>query len=233
MSSVCVQVVGLEFKFGESLIVSVERLVLERAQCHVFLAPSGSGKTTFLRLLAGLFEPSRGSVEIFGRKVNGVSPQVGMLFQDVDAFPWLTVRDNIARLPGVKVDELTIRRNLESVGLSSAEAKYPFQLSGGMKKRLAFARTIAAGKQVYLMDEPFNSLDILSRVGMWTILKELIISRGITPLLVTHDIEEAVELGDQIHIFDGPPLRLRQSIAVEENGITPGSLIAAVRAAWT
>ncbi len=132
---------------------------------RVFLGPSGCGKSTILNIVAGLFEPSAGQALVRGKPVTGPGPDRGMVFQSYSSYPWLTVLDNVAfglMLRGVarRERETTARTWIKKVGLEGSEKKYPRQLSGGMRQRVAIARTLAARPQIILMDEPFGALDV-------------------------------------------------------------------------
>ncbi|UUX49413.1 ABC transporter ATP-binding protein [Nisaea acidiphila] len=183
------------------------------------VGPSGCGKSTLLRLAAGLIEPEAGTVRFEGDRVEGPSPRRGMVFQQPALFPWLTVRKNVSfgsrfrGLPGSDARELTDDL-LSAVGLDGFESFYPNALSGGMQQRAALARTLAGGPELLLLDEPFGALDQQTRGQMQSWLAGLLADRGITALLVTHDIEEAVFLADRVLVMSGRPGRLLKDIRV-------------------
>ena len=187
---------------------------------RVFLGPSGCGKSTILNIVAGLFEPTAGEALLRGRPIAGPGPDRGMVFQSYSSYPWLTVLDNVAfglMLRGVprKEREATARTWIKKVGLEGSERKYPRQLSGGMRQRVAIARTLAARPQIILMDEPFGALDVQTRLGMQNLINELWEEIEGTILFVTHDIAEAVYLADKIHILSAGPGTIVEEITVD------------------
>jgi NitT/TauT family transport system ATP-binding protein len=185
----------------------------------VFLGPSGCGKSTVLKCLAGLLAPSRGSVRVDGKPVAGPSRDRGMVFQAYTSFAWLTVQENVEyglKLAGVKRAARRERaaKALEQVGLSDFAPRYPKELSGGMKQRLAIARTLVNDPLLLLMDEPFGALDPQTRWAMQGLLLD--ISRRVdnTILFVTHDVSEAVYLADTIYVLTARPAKVLQRIDV-------------------
>ena len=160
--------------------------------------------------MAGLYPPTAGQALVRGKPIAGPGPERGMVFQSYSSYPWLTVLDNVAfglMLRGVPREkrEQTARGLIEKVGLKGSEKKYPRQLSGGMRQRVAIARTLAVKPQVILMDEPFGALDVQTRLGMQNLINELWEEIDATILFVTHDIAEAVYLADRIHILSAGP----------------------------
>ena len=187
---------------------------------RVFLGPSGCGKSTILNIVAGLFAPSEGEALVRGARVTGPGPDRGMVFQSYSSYPWLTVLDNVAfglMLRGVprKDREASARTWIKKVGLEGTEKKYPRQLSGGMRQRVAIARTLAARPQIILMDEPFGALDVQTRLGMQNLINELWEEIEGTILFVTHDIAEAVYLADKIHILSANPGTIVEEVTVD------------------
>jgi len=192
----------------------------ERGEFRVFLGPSGCGKSTILNIVAGLMAPTTGEALIHGKRIGGPGPDRGMVFQSYSSYPWLTVLDNVAfglRLRGVPRDERerTARTWIKRVGLAGSERKYPNQLSGGMRQRVAIARTLAVKPQIILMDEPFGALDVQTRLGMQNLINELWEEIEGTILFVTHDIPEAVYLADKIHILSSAPGTMADEIDVD------------------
>jgi NitT/TauT family transport system ATP-binding protein len=191
-----------------------------RGEFRVFLGPSGCGKSTILNIVAGLFAPTAGQALIRGNPITGPGPDRGMVFQSYSSYPWLTVLENVSfglQLRGVAKDEReqTARAWVKKVGLSGCEKKYPGQLSGGMRQRVAIARTLAVKPQIILMDEPFGALDVQTRLGMQNLINELWEEIEGTILFVTHDIAEAVYLADKIHILSSGPGSLVDEIEVD------------------
>jgi NitT/TauT family transport system ATP-binding protein len=190
--------------------------VPERGELVTLLGPSGCGKSTILRLIAGLepqFPPTSGQVFVNGRKVTGPGSDRGMVFQDYSSFPNRTVLGNIEfglELRGVPVKE---RRGLAAqwlfkVGLGGSEAKYPHELSGGMKQRVAIARTLVMRPRIILMDEPFGALDPETRYAMQELLIGLWSELDCTVVFVTHSITEAAYLGDRVLFMASNPGRI-------------------------
>ncbi|MCW8138535.1 MAG: ABC transporter ATP-binding protein [Planctomycetota bacterium] len=185
----------------------------DKGEFVVLLGPSGCGKSTVFNLIAGL-EPvhpaTTGEVLVFDEPVRGPGPDRGMVFQAYSSFPCYTVLENVAfglKLQGVPKEEREERamRWIKRVRLDGSERKYPHQLSGGMRQRVALARTLALHPRIILMDEPFGALDRVVRWEMQDLLVELWHEVHATVFLITHDIAEAVFLGDRIYIFsDGP-----------------------------
>jgi NitT/TauT family transport system ATP-binding protein len=171
------------------------------------VGPSGCGKSTLLRILAGLTIPTRGSVTVTGAPVTGPSPNAAVVFQDYSRslLPWLTVEENVAlalRHRNGANGEGSATEYLAGVGLSGAGSKYPWQLSGGMQQRVAIARALASRSRVLLMDEPFGSLDALTRFALEDLIIDTHRRFGLTVLLVTHDVDEAIYMADRVLIMD-------------------------------
>jgi len=187
---------------------------------RVFLGPSGCGKSTILNIVAGLFPATTGQALLRGQPITGPGPDRGMVFQSYSSYPWLTVLDNVAfglKLRGVPREERekVARSWIKKVGLEGTEKKYPGQLSGGMRQRVAIARTLAVKPQIILMDEPFGALDVQTRLGMQNLINELWEEIEGTILFVTHDIPEAVYLADKIHILSANPGTFVEEITVD------------------
>lgn len=183
------------------------------------LGPSGCGKSTVLNLIAGLDTPSSGTVKVMGKPVTGPGPERGMVFQNYSSMPWLNVIENVAyglRIMGVDRKERTDRARelLKLVGLEGHERKYPRELSGGMRQRVAIARTLAVKPRIILMDEPFGALDVGTRVEMQDLLMHIWRELEATILMVTHDIGEAVYLADRIYILSASPGTIVEDIKV-------------------
>ena len=188
-------------------------------QFAVLVGTSGCGKSTILRLVAGLVPPSEGRVLVDGRPVSEPGADRGMVFQSYTLFPWLTVQRNVEfgpRLRGVPTAARVevARRYLAQVGLRGFERVYPKELSGGMMQRVAIARALANDPAVLLMDEPFGALDAQTRVLMGELLLRIWEDAAKTVLFVTHDIEEALFLGDRVYVMTARPGRIREEIEV-------------------
>jgi len=200
-------------------------LLVGDGELVTIVGPSGCGKSTLLRCVAGLLPPTRGQVVLNGLPVTRVPDGLAVVFQDYSRslYPWLSVRDNVA-LPLQRTERRrTVRRGaalaaLESVGLAAAATKYPWQLSGGMQQRAAIARALACHPWLLLMDEPFGSLDAQAREDLEDLVLRVRTERGITILLVTHDIDESVYVGDRVVVLTRGPGRIRADIRVDLPG---------------
>ena len=185
----------------------------------VFLGPSGCGKSTILKAIAGLMRPDFGEVLIDGAKVEQTGRDRGMVFQTYTSFAWRTVQKNVEyglELQGVESAERSKQALdlLDQVGLKEFAGSYPKQLSGGMKQRVAIARTLANKPKVVLMDEPFGALDPQTRWGMQTLILDVLKKQDNTVVFVTHDIAEAVFLADVIFVLSHRPARVLSRIEV-------------------
>ena len=185
----------------------------------VFLGPSGCGKSTLLKAVAGILPPTRGEILVDGAPVTDVGRDRGMVFQAYTSFAWLTVRDNVEyglRLRGVARDERRAQSDkyLKAVDLYDFADRYPKDLSGGMKQRVAIARTLINKPKLVLMDEPFGALDPQTRWGMQSLLLDVSRTEDNTILFVTHDVSEAVYLADTIYVLAPRPTRILHRINV-------------------
>lgn len=183
-------------------------------QVCILLGPSGCGKSTILRMIAGLEKASSGGISLDQKAVTSPHRDRGMVFQGYTSFPWLTVRQNVAyglRINGdaEAIHEGTVDYFLERVGLANFAKSYPHQLSGGMRQRVAIARAMANTPKVLLMDEPFGALDAETRWQMQELLLKVIRKERMTVVMVTHDVEEALLLGDQIVFLSKHPGRVK------------------------
>lgn len=193
---------------------------VRRNDICVILGPSGCGKSTVLRMIAGLETQTSGTLELEGREIEGPGRDRGMVFQAYTSFDWLSVRKNVEF--GMKVNRVSAaeRREkadhfIELVGLTKFADAYPTQLSGGMRQRVAIARTLANDPELLLMDEPFGALDAETRWHMQELLVEIAETANTTIIMVTHDIEEAIFLADQIVFMSRHPGRVKEEIRPE------------------
>src|SRR6266850_7427029 len=185
----------------------------------VFLGPSGCGKSTILKAVAGLLPPTQGQVLVDGKVVDDVGRDRGMVFQAYTSFGWLTVRQNVEyglKLHGIpKAERRKISdKILRSVGLAEFADRLPKDLSGGMKQRVAIARTLVNNPRVVLMDEPFGALDPQTRWGMQSLLLDVSRMENNTILFVTHDVSEAVYLADTVYVLSSRPARILHRVDV-------------------
>ena len=188
-------------------------LDLARGEVLAVLGASGAGKSSLLRVLAGLQAPSAGALDMEGQRLAGVHPRVAVAFQDPGLLPWLTLERNVAfgldfkHQPALDARERARRVDLaiEEVGLSHARQLRPAQLSGGMAQRTALARCLARQPAVLLLDEPFGALDEVTRAEMQTLLRKVVADVGAAALLITHDIDEALLLADRMVLLGGAP----------------------------
>ena len=186
---------------------------LKNDETIVILGPSGCGKTTLLNLISGMEKPDKGGIEVDGKPVAKPSTEISFILQDYGLLPWKTVLDNVAlglKIKGIKAKErLNIAQSqLHNLGLQGREHDYPLSLSGGERQRVAIARAYATSPRLMLMDEPFSSLDAITRETLQDTLVESWKSTPIPYLLVTHSVEEAICLGKRILIMSGSPAQL-------------------------
>lgn len=202
--SVSCENIHLNYANGEksqTVISGLNLRVADGSFCCI-LGQSGCGKTSLLNMVAGFLAPSQGRICIDGRPISGPGRDRGMVFQGYSLFPWLTVLGNVAfgpKMAGMRSAECKklAMEQLNRVGLSDVAHRYPFELSGGMKQRVAIARTLAANPRIVLMDEPFAALDALTRNTLQAELLMLHRATGTTIVFVTHNIAEAILLGDR------------------------------------
>ena len=196
--------------------------VPDKTECGeiiVFLGPSGCGKSTILKAIAGLIKPTKGECFVDGKLITDVGRDRGMVFQTYTSFAWLTVRKNVEyglKLHGIekgKRRELS-DKILESVGLAEFATRYPKDLSGGMKQRVAIARTLVNNPRIVLMDEPFGALDPQTRWGMQSLLLDISKAENNTIVFVTHDVSEAVYLADTCYVLSKRPAHILEKVDV-------------------
>ena len=205
---------------GKSLpIVEIAEFAVREGEFITVIGPSGCGKSTFLHIVGGFIPPESGSIRVYGKEVSGPGPDRGMMFQEFALFPWKSVAGNIAW--GLEAQgwekqriEETVNKSLDMIGLADFRNHYPAELSGGMKQRAALARVLAFDPKVLLMDEPFGALDAQTRETMQEEVTRLWESTGKTIVFVTHDIEEAVFLGDRVVVLSARPGRIREEVNI-------------------
>lgn len=195
-------------------------LHVETGEFVCVVGASGSGKSTLLRLVAGLDMPTGGSITVDGQDVIGPGADRGMVFQNYTLYPWMTVQDNVEfglKLQGVDrhARREQASRYLEVVGLTQFAHALPKELSGGMKQRVAIARALANHPKILLMDEPFGALDVQTKENMQQFLLDLWDRLGISILMITHDVSEAVFLSQRVYVLSAQPGSVRQEIDID------------------
>jgi NitT/TauT family transport system ATP-binding protein len=203
-----IEVRGAGVSFGEREVLDGVSFDVPNGQFLCVIGPSGCGKSTLLRLLAGLIRPSAGEISVEGRAVDGPARERAIVFQDYTKalLPWRTVAGNVSlslEAAGVREPERSrrITELLAKMGLGHAVRQFPGQLSGGMQQRVQIARALAQDPKLLLMDEPFGALDAITRQGLQDEVARLALERGTTVVFITHDLEEAIYLGDQVIVL--------------------------------
>jgi ABC-type nitrate/sulfonate/bicarbonate transport system ATPase subunit len=195
-------------------------LTIAQGEFVCLIGASGCGKSTLLRIIAGFEEPSTGEASIDGKAITGPGSDRGMVFQDYALFPWMTVRENVSfgprqrQLPRDQIEKTT-DEFVKMVGLTPFADRYPSQLSGGMKQRVAIARVLANNANILLMDEPFGALDALTREQLQHELLQIWTRTGVTTIFVTHSVEEAVLLADRVLVMSAGPGRIDSDFRIE------------------
>ncbi|MBH0238926.1 ABC transporter ATP-binding protein [Methylobrevis albus] len=195
-----IQLVAATKSFGDREVLRELSLDVAPGSFLAVVGRSGGGKSTLMRLVAGLDQPTRGRVAIDGEAVTRRHPDVRLLFQEARLVPWQTVEGNvgIARGPDWRA---SAGRVLADVGLAGREGDWPSVLSGGQRQRVALARALVGAPRILLLDEPFGALDALTRLEMHKLLERIWLSRGFTTILITHDVAEAVALADRVVVL--------------------------------
>lgn len=216
---IMINIESLTFSYKSTFIFKNFNWQAQNGDSWSILGPSGCGKSTLLALLAGLHFPSAGLVQINGKNVTRPRPQTGLILQDYGLLPWATVRQNASlglevrsfygadgiHAPSLMMPQASVDIWLQRLGLDVIANKYPAQISGGQRQRTAIARTLALQPDLLLMDEPFSSLDAPTRESLQTLTLDLAAEQGLTLVLVTHSIEEAILLGKNILLLNTPP----------------------------
>ena len=222
MSSIAARRVSMAFDTRGGEVRALDDVTVEIPDAHFacIVGASGCGKSTLLNIMAGLIRPTGGTVEVGERPVDGPGEDRGMVFQSYTLFPWLRVRENIEFGPSLKGVAKDERRRiasalLDEMGLVEFSRAYPNELSGGMKQRVAIARALANDPDVLLMDEPFGALDALTRAGAQRFLTQIWEQHRRTIVFVTHDIDEAIYLGDTVFVMSPRPGRIKEVVAVD------------------
>lgn len=209
---ISIENVSVQFKTNGEIITALQEvnLSVNENEFVCVMGPSGCGKTTLLNAVAGMLHPTTGSIKIGDREVDKPSPERAVVFQDDAVFPWMTVEDNIAfslkmqKKSKQEIEEI-VNYFIDLVGLKDFQKAWPKQLSGGMKKRVDIARAYAANPKVLLLDEPFGPLDIMTKEYLQVELRKLWLKAPRTIIFITHDLEEALFLGDKVVVMTPRP----------------------------
>ena len=227
MISICVKNLNNCYRVREGDLPALSAVDLEVAEGEFvsIVGPSGCGKSTLLYILGGFIRADSGAIEVGGKPVTGPGTDRGVVFQEYALFPWLTVTQNIRyglEMTGVarREREETVRRLVRTIGLEGFEHRFPRELSGGMKQRVAIARTLAYDPGILLLDEPFGALDAQTRETMQDELLRLWQATRKTVVMVTHDVNEAVYLSDRVLVMSQRPGRMvaEFTIAIDRSG---------------
>lgn len=223
-AEISIRDVSMEFPSPDGVKHVLDGISYDVQEGHFvsIVGPSGVGKTTLLRLLTGLTQPTSGEIQVRGERISGSPKGLAVVLQDYtrSLMPWLTVEKNISlplRNQKLSKDELRERISsaLAEVGLEGTERIYPWQMSGGMQQRASIARALAVRPSILVMDEPFASVDAQTRFDLEDLVLKVRDDFGITTLMVTHDIDEAVYLSDEIVVLHGKPAKVRDVVKVE------------------
>lgn len=205
----------LSWDGGESIVVEDVNLQVNAGEIVCLVGKSGCGKTTILHALSGLSAPLRGEVLLHGTSIAGKPGRVSYMLQKDLLLPHLRIRDNVClplTLAGMSKDEALTKAGplFERFGLEGTEGQWPSQLSGGMRQRAAFMRTYLMGNDVVLLDEPFSALDALTREDLRSWYARMSVELGLSTLMITHDVDEAVALGSRVYVVQGKPGHIRE-----------------------
>jgi NitT/TauT family transport system ATP-binding protein len=221
---------------GSQQVVAVNdvSLAVDSGGFFSIIGPSGCGKSTLLRIIGGLLDPSAGELTVGGEPVKGPHPWIGMVFQEESTFPWRTTLGNVEfglEMRGVSSNQrrAKAREMLQLVGLSGFEERYPSELSGGMKQRVAIARALVLEPKILLMDEPFGALDEQTRIILGEELLRIRDELKQTIVLVTHNINESVQLSDRVMVMTARPGRVKEVVSIDLPHPRDSSIIASDR----
>ena len=213
---------NIEFTSENQKVVALEKINLDinKNEFICIMGVSGCGKTTLLNALAGFIQPTNGKILLKGNEIQGPGPDRAVVFQDDAVFPWLSVEDNIAYSHKIKStygdkEKELVQNYIKLVGLEDFKKAWPRQLSGGMRKRVDLARAFSAEPELLLMDEPFGALDIMTKEKLQEELRKFWVETPRTIVFITHDVEEAVFLGDKVIVMTPRPGRI--DLIIEPN----------------
>ncbi|MBQ0000435.1 MAG: ABC transporter ATP-binding protein [Clostridiales bacterium] len=211
---------GLNFHYGSKQVIKDISFSISEGEFVSILGPSGCGKSTLLNLLAGILKPDSGEIRIDGTQVRGMSKHFAYMPQKDLLLPWKTILDNVCLYGEIHKKKQEMKKyaleQMKRFGLEGYENSYPDELSGGMKQRAAFLRTTLCEADIYLLDEPFGALDVITRGDMQDWLRQISTDLKKSTLLVTHDTDEAIYLSDRILILGKPGEGIRKEIVIEE-----------------
>lgn len=215
------KVTDVTLAFEDKNIIEDVSLELHEGELVSLLGASGGGKTTLFNVIAGLYTPNKGKVEIDGKDVTGKSGHVSYMLQKDLLLPYKTIEDNVSLPLIIKGEKKKAAREkvgafFEEFGLEGTQKKYPHQLSGGMRQRAALLRTYMFSKEVALLDEPFSALDTLTKGEMHKWYLDVMDKIKLSTLFITHDIDEAILLSDRIYLLTGAPGKITEEIVIDE-----------------
>ncbi len=218
LEKLAVEINNLNKNFDEVHALDNINIAVKEGEFVSVIGVSGCGKSTLIRIIGGLESATSGEVIVNGEAVSGPSKRIGFVFQDHRLLPWLTVSENVklALDRNEKEADAIVDKHLRLVGLEAFKASYPGQLSGGMAQRVAIARALANKPDILLLDEPFGALDAITRINMQQELRKIWKSERITMILITHDIEEAIFLGQRVVVMSSRPGRIKKSVEISE-----------------
>ena len=219
MSKKLINLTGISKSYGDHVVLDDLNLYIRENEFITLLGPSGCGKTTLLRAIAGLNVADSGAVYLDGEKVVKPGVDRGYAFQQANLFPWLNIKNNIAfglKARGVyKQQKEEVDSFIETVGLKGFEHSYPHQVSGGMCQRAALARALVGHPKVLLLDEPLGALDAFTRMNMQDMILDLWEKHNMTMIMVTHDVDEAIYMSDQVVVMSARPAKVEKVIDIE------------------
>jgi nitrate ABC transporter ATP-binding subunit len=222
LTRLAIRGVTKRFAAGDEEIEALARvdLTIAEGEFVCLIGASGCGKSTLLRIVAGFEEPTTGEVQVNGKPITGPGSDRGMVFQDYALFPWMSVKQNISfgprqrNLPRAEIERVS-SEFVRLVGLERFADRYPSQLSGGMKQRVAIARVLANDASILLMDEPFGALDALTREQLQHELLQIWARTRVTIIFITHSVEEAVLLADRVLVMSAGPGRIANDVPID------------------
>ena len=214
--AVAVRTHALSKEFNGRLVLHSLDFRVDPGELVAVVGKSGCGKSTLLRMICGLEKPSSGWVEVDGERLNGLSRQARLMFQDAALLPWKSVKANVAlAAPRKSLRDRVAEDALQHVGLRDRAQEWPSILSGGQRQRVALARALASDANLLLFDEPLGALDALTRLEMQSLIERLWLERRFSAILVTHDVEEAVALADRILLMEAGRVTFQTAVSLE------------------